>query len=144
MNAATDNRGDRGGLKRLGRLDHAFAIEGLLGGGIVVRLLEPCLSVESVVRAAGCIEADAPADGASVVFDFARVRELTGAWGLHFAVLIDLARRSGIRIVATGLCGQPAGVAWVYRRCPEVRALFASGTAIGDSGAADAAVRETA
>ena len=144
MNTATDKRAEHKSPKRLGRLDQAFAIEGLLGGGVVVRLLEPRLSVESIVRAAGCIEADAPDEGAVVVFDFGRVQELVGAWGLHFAVLIDLARRSGIRIVAAGLQGQPAGVAWVYRKCPEVRALCASGMAIGDSHAADLLIRETA
>ncbi|NOX58936.1 MAG: hypothetical protein GXP29_08780 [Planctomycetes bacterium] len=63
-----------------------------------------------------------------VAFDFSRVSELSGPWGVHFALLISLSRRLKTRVIATSLRGQPASVARLFSKSPDVQALcFAVG-----------------
>ncbi len=57
-------------------------------------------------------------------FDFAMVTEFSGSWSIHFGLLIQLSREVAPRVSVTGLRGQPASAAWVYRRSPAMRRLL--------------------
>ncbi len=59
-----------------------------------------------------------------VCFDFSRVEELAGPWGVHFALLIGLGDDLRGRIRVLGLHGQPAALAWVFRQSHQVRPLL--------------------
>ena len=59
-----------------------------------------------------------------VHFDLSRVEELVGPWGAHFAMLIRLAQGVRGKVRMTGLQGQPASLAWLFRYSREVRALL--------------------
>jgi hypothetical protein len=60
-----------------------------------------------------------------IYFDFTLVQEFVGPWGIHFALLIGLARNIPVRINMIGLPGKPAALAWLFRGSPEVRDLLA-------------------
>ena len=57
-------------------------------------------------------------------FDLSRVKELVGPWGAHFAMLIRLGRDVRGKIRMTGLHGQAASVAWLFRNSREVCSLL--------------------
>jgi len=59
-----------------------------------------------------------------ICFDLAPVEELVGPWGVHFALLIKLARDMSMHVHLNGLHGQPAALAWIFRSSPEVRVLL--------------------
>ena len=59
-----------------------------------------------------------------IEFDFSMVTEFSGSWSIHFALLIRLSRAVAPRVSVTGLRGQPASAAWVYRRSPAMRVLL--------------------
>lgn len=59
-----------------------------------------------------------------VRFDFSRVTELIGPWGIHFAMLIWLEHRIGVPVRISGLSGQPADMARLFCHSPNVRALI--------------------
>ena len=59
-----------------------------------------------------------------ILFDFSMVTELSGSWSIHFGLLIRLAREIAPRVSVTGLRGQPASAAWVYRHSPDMRVLL--------------------
>ncbi len=59
-----------------------------------------------------------------IQFDFSMVTEFSGPWSIHFGLLIRLSRAVAPRVSVTGLRGQPASAAWVYRRSPAMRALL--------------------
>lgn len=92
-------------------------------GGLIVRPRQVRLISGDLVAIIRELEACEPRWGRYVCFDFSRVEELCGAWSIHFAVLIDFARRSGVRTLVTGLSGQPAAAAALLRHSPEVQAL---------------------
>ena len=93
------------------------------GGEVSVRFLDATLSSEGLLTVVRGLERHVRRVADFLSFDFAEVRELSGAWGLHFAILIDFARRSGLRTTVTGLQGQPAAMAWMFRHSLEVQAL---------------------
>jgi hypothetical protein len=68
---------------------------------------------------------DGPDDFQEIRFDFSSVEEFTGPWAIHFAVLIDLLRKSHGRVFVTGLRSKPARMAWLLRHSQEIRELFA-------------------
>ncbi len=59
-----------------------------------------------------------------ILFDFSKVTELSGSWSIHFGLLIRLSREVAPRVSVTGLRGQPASAAWVYRHSPDMRVLL--------------------
>ena len=59
-----------------------------------------------------------------IQFDFSNVTELTGLWSVHFGLLIRLSREVAPRVSVTGLRGQPASAAWVYRHSPDLQVLL--------------------
>ncbi len=59
-----------------------------------------------------------------IQFDFSMVTELSGSWSIHFGLLIRLSREIAPRVSVTGLRGQAASAAWVYRHSPDMRALL--------------------
>ena len=59
-----------------------------------------------------------------IQFDFSMVTELSGSWSIHFGLLIRLSREVAPRVSVTGLRGQPASAAWVYRHSPDMRRLL--------------------
>ncbi len=59
-----------------------------------------------------------------IQFDFSMVMELSGSWSIHFGLLIRLSREVAPRVSVTGLRGQPASAAWVYRHSPDMRVLL--------------------
>lgn len=59
-----------------------------------------------------------------IQFDFSMVTELAGSWSIHFGLLIWLSREVAPRVSVTGLRGQPAAAAWVYRHSPDMRMLL--------------------
>ncbi len=59
-----------------------------------------------------------------IQFDFSKVTELSGSWSIHFGLLIRLSREVAPRVSVTGLRGQPASAAWVYRHSPDMRVLL--------------------
>ena len=59
-----------------------------------------------------------------ILFDFSMVTELSGSWSIHFGLLIRLSREVAPRVSVTGLRGQPASAAWVYRHSPDMRGLL--------------------
>ncbi len=61
---------------------------------------------------------------ARIQFDFSMVTEFSGSWSIHFGLLIRLSREVAPRVIVTGLRGQPASVAWVYRHSPDMRLLL--------------------
>ena len=61
----------------------------------------------------------------SIQFDFSMVTELSGSWSILFGLLIRLSREVAPRVSLTGLRGQPASAAWVYRHSQDMRALLA-------------------
>ncbi len=60
-----------------------------------------------------------------IQFDFSMVTELSGSWSILFGLLIRLSREVAPRVSLTGLRGQPASAAWVYRHSQDMRALLA-------------------
>ncbi len=60
-----------------------------------------------------------------IQFDFSSVTEFSGSWSIHFGLLIRLAREVTPSVSVTGLRGQPASAAWVYRHSPDIRLLLA-------------------
>ena len=70
------------------------------------------------LQEAGCDAVDL------IRFDLSRVKELVGPWGTHFAMLIKLGQGVRGKVRMTGLQGQPASMAWVFRHSREVRALL--------------------
>lgn len=63
-------------------------------------------------------------DVTCIRLDLSRVRELAGPWGVHFAVLIWASREMKLPIGLSGLRGQPAALAWLFRGSPGVRGLL--------------------
>ncbi len=61
---------------------------------------------------------------ARIEFDFSMVTELSGSWSIHFGLLIRLSKEVAPRVSVTGLRGQPASAAWVYRHSPDMRGLL--------------------
>ena len=59
-----------------------------------------------------------------ILFDFSMVTELSGSWSIHFGLLIQLSREVAQRVSVTGLRGQPASAAWVYRHSPDMQVLL--------------------
>ena len=59
-----------------------------------------------------------------IQFDFSMVTELSGSWSIHFGLLIRLSREIAPRVSVTGLRGQPASAAWVYRHSADMRMLL--------------------
>lgn len=59
-----------------------------------------------------------------IQFDFSMVAELSGSWSIHFGLLIRLAREIAPRVSVTGLRGQPASAAWLYRHSPDMQGLL--------------------
>ena len=59
-----------------------------------------------------------------ILFDFSMVTELSGSWSIHFGLLIRLSREIAACVSVTGLRGQPASAAWVYRHSPDMRVLL--------------------
>ncbi len=59
-----------------------------------------------------------------IQFDFSMVTELSGSWSILFGLLIRLSREVAPRVSLTGLRGQPASAAWVYRHSPDMRVLL--------------------
>lgn len=59
-----------------------------------------------------------------ILFDFSMVTELSGSWSIHFGLLIRLAREIAPRVSVTGLRGQPASAAWLYRHSPDMQGLL--------------------
>ena len=59
-----------------------------------------------------------------IQFDFSNVTEFSGSWSIHFGLLIRLSREVAPRVSVTGLRGQPASAAWVYRHSPDMRLLL--------------------
>ncbi len=59
-----------------------------------------------------------------IQFDFSKVTELSGSWSIHFGLLIRLSREVAPRVSVTGLRGQPASAAWIYRHSPAMRVLL--------------------
>ena len=59
-----------------------------------------------------------------ICFDFSIVRELTGPWGSHFAILIRLANEVDAPVHLIGLYSQPTALAWLFRRSPQLRLLL--------------------
>ena len=60
-----------------------------------------------------------------IQFDFSMVTELSGSWSILFGLLIRLSREVAPRVSLTGLRGQPASAAWVYRHSRDMRVLLA-------------------
>lgn len=60
-----------------------------------------------------------------IQFDFSKVTELSGSWSILFGLLIRLSREVAPRVSLTGLRGQPASAAWVYRHSRDMRVLLA-------------------
>ena len=60
-----------------------------------------------------------------IQFDFSMVTELSGSWSILFGLLIRLSREVAPRVSLTGLRGQPASAAWVYRHSQDMRVLLA-------------------
>ena len=59
-----------------------------------------------------------------IQFDVSMVTELSGSWSIHFGLLIRLSREIAPRVSVTGLRGQPASAAWVYRHSADMRMLL--------------------
>ena len=59
-----------------------------------------------------------------ILFDFSMVTELSGSWSIHFGLLIRLSREVAPHVSVTGLRGQPASAAWVYRHSPDMQVLL--------------------
>ncbi len=59
-----------------------------------------------------------------ILFDFSMVTEFSGSWSVHFGLLIRLSREVAPRVSVTGLRGQPASAAWIYRHSPDMRMLL--------------------
>jgi len=57
----------------------------------------------------------------TVVFDFARIPELVGPWGVHFALMIDFGRRKDVQIGAGNLRDQARQIAELFMTDSRVR-----------------------
>jgi len=64
---------------------------------------------------------DAPAE---VVFDLSAIEYLGPRWTVALAMFIDFAQRVNAPCRIAGIEGQPAAVASLYHRSPQVRALL--------------------
>lgn len=91
-----------------------------------VAVLKQGLDCETLAAIVKDVQARALSDRtASVEFDFSRVEQLQGPWGVHFAMLIDLGQRSGLKVSLRGLRRQPLQLVRLFRHTPEVRGLLA-------------------
>jgi len=103
-------------------------------GTLIVRPMAPHLHSQHFQTLVVCLgQADLRAFRI-VQFDFSRVQELVGPWGVHFATLIKLAREVQSRVTVSGLSGQPAALAWLFRVSPEVRSLLSARPSTSDAG----------
>ena len=93
-------------------------------GTLVVRPVLAILGIEQFQHMLFRIEDAKPRSFDRIHFDFSAVRELAGPWGAHFAMLIHFAMTLDVRVSLDGLQRQPAAIARLFRRCPQIRALL--------------------
>ena len=91
---------------------------------LVIRLKERHLRWTSLDEAVNYIIDNGLREYSVIRFDFSRVTELVGPWGIHFAILIRLEHLIGVPVTVSGLTGQPADMARLFRSSPKVRALL--------------------
>ncbi|MFQ5491487.1 MAG: hypothetical protein ACE5GE_12265 [Phycisphaerae bacterium] len=102
---------------------------------LVVRLKERHLRWTSLEEVVNYIRDNELRGYCRIRFDFSRVNELIGPWGVHFAILIRLEHQAGVPVMVSGLTGQPADLARLFRSSPHVRALLTGhGPRPGDEG----------
>jgi len=93
-------------------------------GGLWIRPAGPRLNTKELgafLRLLTDVFADEPPT--EVVFNMDAVNYLGPNWTLALAMFIDFARQLGVPCHFDGIHGQPAAVADLYNRSPQVRAL---------------------
>jgi hypothetical protein len=94
------------------------------GDTLTVRPLSRSLRSDELQKLLGQVRRTGLGTFGRVHFDFSHVAELVGPWGVHFAMLIQLVRDVPVQVCITGLHGQPAALAWLFRESPELRSLL--------------------
>lgn len=117
------------GSVRMG-LIRQFELEADTGGTLTIRPLTAHLTHEDLQAVIENVHQAASASFQNICFDFSKVTQLVGPWGVHFALLIYLARGLSACVSLNGLRGQPAALARLFRASPAVRALVLNGTDI--------------
>jgi len=103
-------------------------------GALVIRFRRAVLTCADVQAVVSRVHRSGRPSYGRIHFDFSGVAELVGPWGVHFAVLARLAQTVPGRVQVSGLHGQPAALAWLFRRSPEVRALLENGPTTPQAG----------
>ncbi len=93
-------------------------------GTLIIRPVTASLDVEDFRMVIRQVRDANSRSFSRIEFDFSRVQELVGPWGVHFAMLLQLAEQLNLPVFLSGLHGQPAALAWIFRNSPEVRALL--------------------
>lgn len=108
------------------RAASAEKVELVIGadGTLSIRPLMSRLSFEELQDVIDQLRNDGLPAVSRIRFDFSKITELVGPWGLHFAILIRFANEIDIPVEVIGLHGQPAALAWLFRRSPQIRLLL--------------------
>jgi len=105
-----------------------FCVIADVAGTLCIRPLCKTLDPGELAVALAAINQPAVLDGLSdVVFDLGGVETITPGWTLVMAMLINFARHTNVACHVVGLRGQPAAVAFIYRRNPELMRLISCG-----------------
>ena len=119
-----NQQGSDHGVELIQGAEVLASVDGLL----VVRLLAGTLEADVLQKVVQQLEDASPRLFTRMYFDFSQVVELAGPWGVHFAILIHLARQVESRVSLGELHGQPEALAWLFRHSAELRALPLAGS----------------
>lgn len=114
-----------------------FSLCELVAGGsadLFIRLRVKRMRINDLLGVIGGLDCEVLKTYERVVFDLSRVEELAGPASVHFAVLLNLARRLGIVVEVTGLGSQPGRVVTRFLDEPDVVAVDWSSTTDGPCG----------
>lgn len=114
-----------------------FSLCELVGEGpaeLRVRLRVRRMRINDLLGVIGALDREVLRSYDRVRFDLSQVEELAGPASVHFAVLLNLARRLGIVVEVTGLGLQPGRLVTRFLDDPDVVAVDWSSTMDGHCG----------